>query len=147
MKRIAALLSTLIAMINVASAAVNINTATKEELAALSSIGPAKAQAIIDYRTKNGLFKTLAEVDKVPGVGTGTMAKIEKDVTLTNTTVTASTPPKVDPKAAPPAPRVDPKATANVPTVDPKAAPPKPSVGPNTPPPPKVDPKAAPPGV
>ena len=38
-------------------AAVNINTATQAELETLDNIGPVKAQAIIDYRKKNGPFR------------------------------------------------------------------------------------------
>ena len=37
-----------------AIAAVNINTATKDELDVLPGIGPVKAQAIVDYRKANG---------------------------------------------------------------------------------------------
>ena len=52
-----------------AFAAVNINTATKSELEALPEVGPSRAQAIIDYRTKNGPFKSAEDLKKVEGVG------------------------------------------------------------------------------
>ncbi len=66
-----------------ALAAVNVNTATQEQLESLNGIGPAKAKAIIDYRQKNGGFKTLEDLDKVPGIGEGILGKIKSDITLT----------------------------------------------------------------
>lgn len=66
-----------------ALAAVNVNTATQEQLESLNGIGPSKAKAIIDYRQKNGGFKTLEDLDKVPGIGEGVLGKIKSDVTLT----------------------------------------------------------------
>ena len=49
---------------------ININTATAEELdEMLPGIGPTKANTIILYREKHGPFKTLKDLDEVPGIG------------------------------------------------------------------------------
>ena len=103
MKKVLAVIAAFFASISIAFAAVNVNTATKEELMTLNGIGEVKAQAIIDYRTKNGPFKTFADVDKVPGIGEGTMKKIEKEVTLSGKTTVTAAPAKADEKKASPA--------------------------------------------
>ena len=62
---------------------VNINTADTQAIAeALPGIGPAKAQAIIDYRTKHGPFKAKEDLTNVPGIGPATLEKIKGDVLL-----------------------------------------------------------------
>lgn len=48
---------------------VNINKAGLEELDTLPGIGPATAQKILDYRTQNGSFKTIEEINEVSGIG------------------------------------------------------------------------------
>ena len=49
---------------------VNINTADAKTLAKeLDGIGSAKAQAIVDYRQKNGPFASPQELTKVKGIG------------------------------------------------------------------------------
>lgn len=65
-----------------ALAAVNINTATPQELAGLKGIGPAKAQAIVEYRGKNGPFKSVNDLVKVKGLGAKTVEKLGKEVTV-----------------------------------------------------------------
>ena len=55
---------------------VNINTADAVSIAAsLNGIGEAKARAIVDYREKNGPFKSADELVNVKGVGLKTVEK------------------------------------------------------------------------
>ncbi|MFO1407547.1 MAG: helix-hairpin-helix domain-containing protein [Steroidobacteraceae bacterium] len=52
------------------SGPVNINTADASTIAReLEGIGPAKAQAIVEYRQKNGPFKAPEDLLKVQGIG------------------------------------------------------------------------------
>jgi len=62
---------------------VNINTATASEISeALSGIGMVKAQAIVDYRTTNGLFSSADQITMVNGIGDSTYEKVKQDVLL-----------------------------------------------------------------
>ena len=55
---------------------IDINTATVSELTELSGIGQSKAEAIVEYRTKNGNFSSVDELTNVPGIGESTLDKI-----------------------------------------------------------------------
>ena len=48
---------------------VNINRAEAWLLDALPGIGPARAQAIIDYRQENGQFHHINDITKIDGIG------------------------------------------------------------------------------
>src|SRR5664279_6646520 len=103
MKRFLLLLVTLL-FSAFALAAVNINTATKEELDALPEIGPVKAQAIVDYRNANGPFKTPEDIMKVSGIKEGTFAKVKGMIAVSGATTPVAAPAagKAETKAAPP---------------------------------------------
>jgi competence protein ComEA len=61
---------------------ININTAEEWLLDALPGIGTTKAQAIIDYRTKNGFFRNIDELTKVKGISASVLAKIRPFITV-----------------------------------------------------------------
>jgi len=94
MKKILLALILCLALTGTAAAVVNINTATKEELTTIKGIGDKRAQEIIDYRKKNGDFKSVDELEKVPGIGPGTMKQIRSQVTVSGKTATDKPPDK-----------------------------------------------------
>lgn len=61
---------------------ININTATLAELESLPEIGPVTAQKIIEYRQKNGPFKKIEDIMKVPGIGEKTFEAIKLLITV-----------------------------------------------------------------
>lgn len=69
-------------------APVNINTADVQELCRLNGIGESKAQAIVDYRTNNGLFTYKEELTKVSGIGEKLYASIAEQIVLDESEIT-----------------------------------------------------------
>lgn len=59
---------------------VNINTASAAELELLPGIGPALAQRILDYRTAHGPFRSLADLDRVKGIGPRTLERLRPKI-------------------------------------------------------------------
>lgn len=67
--------------LTVSATPVNINQADAETISgALDGIGPKKAQAIIQYRTKHGNFESLKDLENVNGIGEKTIKANEKDI-------------------------------------------------------------------
>nr|WP_314739709.1 ComEA family DNA-binding protein [uncultured Haemophilus sp.] len=63
--------------------AVNINTASAAEIQdKLVGIGAKKAQAIVDYRTKNGSFISVEQLKEVSGIGEATLEKNRTRIVL-----------------------------------------------------------------
>ena len=79
-------LSLLLATSAFAADKVNINTADAAALdAVLVNVGPAKAQAIVDYRKANGVFKSAEELAMVKGIGLKTVEKNRDRIELGRT--------------------------------------------------------------
>ena len=72
----AALLAAMGALPGYASEAIDINTATAEQLAAaITGVGLKKAEAIVEYRTQNGPFRSVEDLSNVSGIGEATVAR------------------------------------------------------------------------
>ena len=63
-------------------AIVNINTAGVDDLKTLPGIGDTLAQRIANYRSANGHFTTVDELDAVQGIGEKTIEKVKPCVVL-----------------------------------------------------------------
>jgi len=99
----------LMAFAGLAAAVVDLNTATVTELDAVKGIGPAKAKAIVDYRDKNGPFKSVDDLKGVKGFGAKTIEKLRPELTVGGS---APAPKPAAPAAAPAVPAPAPAAPA-----------------------------------
>jgi competence protein ComEA len=68
--------------------AINLNTATLEQLETLPGIGRKTAERILEYRTKSGPFKRIEELMNVKGIGEKSFLKLKPLI--------VATPPKTD---------------------------------------------------
>jgi competence protein ComEA len=107
-----ALLLSLFSLNTVAADAIDINSATADQIVAagLKGIGKAKAQAIVQDREKNGPFKSIDDLTRVKGIKSATVAKLRDKISVGGTAPPAS--------AAPAKPEV-PAATAPSPGTTP----------------------------
>lgn len=76
------LLAMLFFLVGTSWAAVNVNTATQSELEGVKGLGPSKAKAIIEYREKNGPFKSIDDLDKVKGFGKSSVEKLKGELSV-----------------------------------------------------------------
>ena len=65
-----------------ADAAVNLNTATPEQLDSLPGVGPVLAQRILDWRSDSGPFTSVEQLREVTGIGESKFAQLKDRVTV-----------------------------------------------------------------
>lgn len=61
---------------------ININSASLSDLQKINGVGAVKAQSIIDYREKNGGFKSIEDIKNVDGIGDKTYEKIKDKISI-----------------------------------------------------------------
>jgi competence protein ComEA len=83
------------------AAGIDLNTADASALETLPGIGASKAAAIIQYRTDNGPFKTVDELDNVSGIGPSTLASVRDLVAIGPATGKPEASSSTKPAAAP----------------------------------------------
>nr|WP_255575764.1 ComEA family DNA-binding protein [Caproiciproducens faecalis] len=65
------------------SGKININTATAQQMSdGLDGIGDVIAKRIVDYREKNGAFKSVEEIKNVSGIGDKIFANLKDHITV-----------------------------------------------------------------
>jgi competence protein ComEA len=83
---------------------VNLNSADAATLAKeLDGIGPAKAQAIVEYRQKNGPFRSAEDLLKVDGIGDKVLEQNRGNIRLNGGTAAPAPAAKPAPKGTKPA--------------------------------------------
>ncbi|MDR2080571.1 MAG: helix-hairpin-helix domain-containing protein [Campylobacteraceae bacterium] len=60
-------------------AKIDLNSADAETLASIKGVGEKKAEAIIEYREKNGKFTKIEDVLKVKGIGDKLLEVIKQE--------------------------------------------------------------------
>jgi competence protein ComEA len=66
-----------------AKPAINLNTATIEQLETLPGIGRKTAERILEYRTKSGGFKRIEDLMNVKGIGEKSFLKLKPLISAT----------------------------------------------------------------
>lgn len=61
---------------------INLNSATLDQLKTLNGIGDSKAKGIIEYREKNGGFKSIEEIKNVSGIGDNMFERIKEQIEI-----------------------------------------------------------------
>lgn len=64
------------------AAPVDINNADAAALEEVKGIGPARAKAIVEYRTANGPFASVDDLTKVSGIGDKSVNQLRDQVTV-----------------------------------------------------------------
>lgn len=64
------------------SALLDLNSATAAALDSLPGIGPARARAIVEFRTRHGSFSTVDDLGRVPGFGPAALARVRDRVSV-----------------------------------------------------------------
>lgn len=82
MKKLLVVLIAFFVFSGMATAAVNLNSASKAELETVKGIGPQKADAILDYRKKNGPFKKVDDLRNVSGFGDKSVESMRSELTV-----------------------------------------------------------------